>query len=248
MDANYTVKEKIDKAPSIKIPIWCPKDFFVKSLKEMNSFTAIMIGSRHSGKSNMLKNFLINSEGGNLCKKFDMVVVFSKTLVNGYYQKFLKTKLLFEEFNPEIIDALKQTFAEQKKAGKKFRFLILFDDCLQGMKYQNAIENFFYNSRHYGGSCIFLSQKASMVSQNWKNNTDLFVILGAGSGKEKRYLAEDVVADAIEEQMPISKPGHVVAIAKKILNEVVQDYNALIITPFCKNDKIKQYTAPRMRK
>jgi hypothetical protein len=247
---SHALTEKIDKTPSIKVPLWDPAHFFKEHLKEYKSFTAIIVGSRHSGKSNMLKYFLAGGpKSGALAKRFDMIIVFSKTLVNGHYQKFLKTKLLFKEFNAGIIEEMDRIFAERKKEGKSFSYLVIFDDMVgNNIKYSNDIESMFFNGRHTNSSVIYLSQKASMVSQNWKNNTDLFVVLPGASGKEKNYIAADLIANAIYDQMGIARDWFIIATAKKLLDTYVKDYNAIIITPFCSISKIKQFKAPMMKK
>jgi len=238
---------KTDISNSIKIPVWDPKHFFNKYMKEYGSFTALIFGSRMSGKSNMLKHFLISKDGGKLVDKFDMIIIFSKTILNGHYQKFLKTKLMFDTYKPEVIEAMQKLHEQHKSQGKKFRWLIIFDDCVVNMKYQESITNCFYNSRHFGGSIIFLSQKASEAAQNWKNNITLFVVMKCGSRKERKYIAEDVIADAIEPQLDDKvKESQIFRTSMYIQTKLADNYNAIITTPFCE-EKIKQYKAPLHR-
>jgi hypothetical protein len=240
--------KRIEKGgPNIEIPLWDPRHFFNTYLKKYHSFTAILCGARMSGKSNLLKHFLISPAGGNLAKKFDSIIVFSETLLNNFYQKMLPNlRLMFDEYKPEIIEAMKQLYTQKKKQGKDFKFLVIFDDMVVNMKWAASIEKFFYNSRHYGGSVFFLTQKCSAASQNWKANTTLFVILQTASGKEKKYISKDIISDAIEPQMPeTAKEAEIERAALRIQNQLVQNYRALIITPYCEQ-KIKQYLAPIM--
>ena len=65
------------------IPLWNPKDYFKETLRKWNSFTMIISGSRMAGKSNFLKYLLCEP----LRNEFNMIVVFSKTIENGFYQK-----------------------------------------------------------------------------------------------------------------------------------------------------------------
>ena len=195
----------------------------------------------------MLKHFLISKEGGKLVDKMDMIIVFSKTIINGHYAKFLKTKLLFDTYKPDVIDAMKKIHAERKAQGKKFNWLVIFDDCVTGMKYQESLTDNFYNGRHYGMSIIFLTQKASECSTNWRNNTTLYIILKSGSRKEKKYISENILADAIEPQIDINvREAQLYRIATHLQNTLTEDYNAIVTTPFCKR-KIKQYKAPLHR-
>ena len=233
---------------NINVPEFDPKGYFKHYLEKYNSFTCIITGSRMSGKSNMLKNFLISKECGKLCDKFDMIVVFSKTLLNGHYQKFLKTKLLFDTYKPDVVETLKKLYEERKKQGKKFKWLAIFDDCVSGMKWEQSITDCFYNGRHFGMSIFFLTQKGSETSTNWRNNTTLYVVLQNGSYKEKNFLSEGVIADAIIGQLPeeIGK-SKVFAIGNKLQSTLTEDYNSIITTPYCKQ-KIHQYKAKLLKR
>jgi len=77
-----------------KIPIFDPKTYFKSVLKQWNSFTMIISGSSKSGKGVLLKSFLIGD--ANLSKQFDFIIIFSKTLINGFYSSFLDTQLMFK--------------------------------------------------------------------------------------------------------------------------------------------------------
>jgi hypothetical protein len=193
----------------------------------------------------MVKFFLKSPKGGKLMEKFNMIVIFSKTIENGQYN-YLNSKLVFDNYNPGVLDTMKKLFFDQKKKGKLFRSLVIFDDCVSGMKYQESIDNHFYNSRHYNMSIIFLTQKASAASQNWKNNTSLFIIMRSMSHKEKKYLAEDVIADGIDDQLRDIKQAQVYRIATYLQSTMLENYNAIIVTPFCPQ-KISQFTAPYLR-
>lgn len=245
-EVKAKVENKIQGNIKIDIPQWNPARFFAKYLKTYGSFTSIVTGSRMSGKSNMIKFFLKSQHGGKLMDKFDMIIIFSKTIENGQYS-FLKTKLMFADYQEGVLETVKKLYFSQKKQGKPFHSLVIFDDCVTGTKYKESIENHFYNSRHYHMSIIFLTQKASAASQNWKNNTTLFIILKSMSRKEKLYLSQDVIADGIEPQIPITvKEQQIVRIGTHLQTSMLDDYNAIIVTPFCKR-KIKQFTAPLMK-
>lgn len=238
---------KVESKYNIVIPQWDPAHFFSKCLKEHGSFTSIISGCRMAGKSNLLKFFLLSSRGGKLMNKFDMIIVFSKTIMNGHYQQFLRSRMMFDSYKPEVLEAMQKMHEEWKQRGKKFRFLVIFDDCVVNMKYQSSIESFFYNSRHYGGSCFFLTQKCSAASQGWKANTMLYIVLDTASRKEKKYIAEDVLADAIEKQVPVNiRESILERIAYRLQTDYLGNFRALVVTPFCE-DKLNQFKAPLMK-
>jgi len=228
----------------LEIPQWQPDRFFKKVLKEYGSFTSIITGARMSGKSNMVKFLLTSHFGGCLRDKFDMIVIFSKTILNGHYQNFLSTKLLFEKYDPAVIETLKKIHFERKKRGLDFKFLVIFDDMATHMKWDESITDFFYNSRHYKGSIFFLTQKYSEASTNWRNNTMLTIILQGARRKEKLYAAKEAIVDGIEPLLPDDYPeAKMEKIASLLQTKLLVEYNAIIITPFCKR-KIKQFRAP----
>ena len=177
-------KDKISELVS-SIPTWDPKTYFDNMLKQWNSFTAIISGSRMAGKSAMLK-YLMHHPEVNLAKKFNLVVVFSKTIENGFYQSFIESKLMFKNFNPEVIHDLAKAHKEMKAKNKNFRFLIILDDFIDSRtKYNNDIADCFYLGRHIGCSIVCLTQKLSMLATGWFANTTLFICLFSGTRQEK---------------------------------------------------------------
>ena len=248
MEVRTKVNESDNIVERIHIREWRPAKFFHKYLKTYNSFTAIISGSRMSGKSNFVKFLMCSNKGGKLADKFDMIVIFSKTILNGHYQSFLKTKLMFPEFNPLILTAMQNKHEEYKQKGKSFKFLVIFDDMITAnIKYQESITSFFYNSRHYGGSILFLTQKSSEVASGWRANTVLFVILKSLSRKEKKYNAETILADALEDILPVTTTeAQLYRIGTYLQTKKLEDFNALITTPMCKT-KLKQFKAPLMK-
>lgn len=238
-----------DKISNIikRIPYWDPAHYFKKFLDKYNSFTAIISGSRMSGKSNFLKFCLLHKDGGKLIEKFDMIVVFSETIKSNEFYNFLNTKLKFETFDPGVIQLLKRLHDQRKSEGKRFRFLLIFDDMAVGMKYQQEFIKFFCNSRHYGGSIFFLTQKSSLIGQDCKNNATLYCILKNGSMKERRYLSNDVVADGVSQLLPnIISKSEIENISNKVQLQLLRDYGMIVMTPFCEV-MMKQFKPPLIK-
>lgn len=230
------------------IPKWDPKHYFKKFLDKFNSFTAIISGSRMSGKSNFLKYCLTQPDGGKLMSKFNMIIVFSETVGSNHFYDFLGTKLMFERYEPGILEAMKKIHDQRKSEGNRFRFLVIFDDMAVGMRYQQTLVKFFCNSRHYGGSIFFLTQKASFLGPDIKNNTTLFCILQNGSVKERNYINEDVLVDGIEPlyykiTKNIPSKSHLYRICSMTQNMLIRDYHMLVLTPFCEV-KLKIFRPP----
>lgn len=228
-----------------KLEIWNPKEYFRNTLKTWGAFTSIISGSSKSGKSNLLKNLLVGET--NLLKQFDFVIIFSKTLVNGFYQSFIDSQLMFKEFQPAIINDFMRLSEQQKVKGKKFRWLVILDDIVSNKsKYVEEITDLFYTGRHYGASIIFLTQKASLMQTGWVANCMVFVSLFAGSRNEKQYISNKVIADVIDNEFSHKKLTDVERIAYSIQTNICQDFQALVILPYEK-EKIFKYKADLMK-
>lgn len=223
------------------IPEWDPKQYFKYYMEKWNGFSCVISGSSRSGKSNMLK-YLLCHKGIGIKKYFDLIVIFSRTLCNGFYSGFINSKLMFDKFNPEIIEDLKKTFNEHKKKGKTFKTLFIFDDIVsQKSKFDEDITSLFYNGRHFNFSIFYLTQKCSLTSTGWIANCTLFISLFAGSRNEKEYLSEKVIADCIDTDLNKSKK-QIERDAYMLQNIICQDYRALIICPY-DNEKVFWYKA-----
>lgn len=217
----------------IKIPIWEPVEFFKDSLKKFNSFSSIISGSRTSGKSVFLKYLLVHSRGPKLLKQFDSVVIFSSSVQSGFWN-FTGSKLLFKKFNPGVVKAMKKIYFEQKSKGIKFRFLVILDDLAfdTKLKYDNAVAELYVSGRHFGASVCYITQKSSATNQMWKANSTVFIICFSASRKEKKYLAEDVIADAIDHELPNLKENDLYRIGTALQTKLLKNHNAIIITPY----------------
>lgn len=239
-NTNLDSREHIKFCKSIET--WDPQAYFKAALKQWGAFTCIISGSRMAGKSNFLKNLLVGEP--KLAKEFDFILVFSKTLVNGYYQSFLDTRLLFDEFSDGAVGMMKRMHGEAKSKKKKFRWLCILDDIVDAKsKYNKSVMDLFLCGRHYGASIFYLTQKLGLLSTTFMANTMIFVVLFAGSRAEKEYVSEKVVADAIDGQFSHLSLSKVERMAYLIQTEVCKDYNALVILPY-ENKKLWRFKAP----
>lgn len=222
---------------------WDPSYHLLKYLREWQSFTMI-----HSGMSRAGKSYSLRSMIEPIIKEFDFIIIFSKTITNGQYQKWCKTKLLFPEFRGEIVEKFKQISTKYRDKNKPKKFLFIIDDCIStNFKYQNEILELFVSGRHFGFSTCVLTQKVSCLSQAWLCNCLVFVILFAGSLKEKKYVSENILADALDSYIDHNKTStninELIRRSYTLIGEVCENYNSLIVLPLEK-DKIFTYKAP----
>lgn len=240
---KYSPQEKLDKVNrySSNIEVWYPAGYFSKVMKNWGAFTCVIAGSSKSGKSSLLKDLMIGD-----CKlraRFDIVVIFSRTLINGFYQEFMGTKLMFKEFRPDVLEKLKLVAETCKSQGKKFKWLIIFDDIADARsKYQEDVTDIFFSGRHYGASIIFLTQKCSLMNTGWIANTMVFVSLFAGSRNEKNYLSEKVISDVIDKDFSDFTHKDVERAAYTIQTAICDNFNSLVVLPY-ESRKLFQYKA-----
>lgn len=244
---NTQISEGEHKNYANSIEIWTPKASFAEYLKK-GGFTSIISGSRAAGKSEMLRYLIANPKCG-IGKYFNTVVVFSKTLVNGFYQSFINSQLMFSEYNPEIIGMLKGYFQKFKDEGKKFRFLVIFDDIISGkIKYDDSIGDLFYTGRHFGCSVIFLTQKLSCLATGWVANTNIFICMFSGSRNEKEYVNNKLIMDNIYNKFPNSTKKETEHIGYLTISQICKDYWALIIEPYNYDDPVHKFRAELTKK
>lgn len=226
---------------------WEPENYFKDAINKNGAIAGIISGSSKSGKSNLLKYLLVGKP--NISKYFDFIIVFSKTLVNNFFQGFLDSKLLFGEFKPEVISDIKLLYKQKKEQGIKFRTLIILDDMIDSRsKYNRDIEELYFMGRHWKLSCIVLSQKLSLLSTAWMANSMFIILLFAGSRNEKNYCAEKIISDAIPEKYAGKSLKALDWCAYMIHSVICQDYQSLVVLPYEKENKMFKFKAPLMSK
>jgi len=225
----------------------CDTTYYLqKYLKQWNSFTSVHVGQSRSGKTYSLRSMLTP-----ILKEFDFILVFSKTISNGQYQSWLKTKLLYDDFKPEIIHKFRDIVVKYRKPtkahpkGKVVRCLVIIDDCISNnFRYQEEILNLYFTGRHFNMSTCVLTQKCSMLGQALLCNTLIFCILFCGSLKEKKYISENIIADALDSYTKGENSlNDLVRKGYALQTDVCLDYNSIIVLPLEK-DKIFTYKAP----
>lgn len=248
MSKNY---DNCIKIPNLRT--WEPNSFFKDDRGRPKPFTAIFTASRNSGKSNMLKYLFLKRGGGKISNYFKSVVVFSETLANGFYKKFIGGKLFFNGYNPEVLRSLINIAKTYQNKGKRYPILVILDDCITLKdKYDKAITDVFTNGRHYYMSIFYITQKLSFVSTTWLNNCTLFIILRSTSRGEKKYISEKVIADAIDEYFPVGvKESTIYSVSHRMQTYYTKDYGAIVVTPFAGNsweEKIFKFKAENVDK
>lgn len=216
-----------------------PKNMYSKSLKP---FAMALIASRNSGKTAMFRYLFKNYLKGH----FEIIIIFSNTIDSGQYD-FLDTDLKYHSYDPEVLRELAETQREYKqKHGKYFNTLIIFDDCIHGVKEEPEIENVFLMGRHSATSICFISQSPTLLKTTWRQNITLLMVLRIkGLGKE--YIINNFLLDLIDDDEYKNESP------KKYLSKLIKSvtdipYTALVIDYELLNreffDCVKYFKAP----
>lgn len=224
-------------------------NFLQKFLHTYGAFSMIITGNTKAGKSHMMRYLLTEHIESNY---FDFVIVFSRTLVNGYYNEFIESKLMFSEYNEEVINTMIKLYEEKKSKGVNMKWLVILDDCVDNRsKFLDNITHLFYSGRHYNASIIFLTQKISLMNTGWINNASIIISLFAYSRNEKEYLSENVIADALDATFDCStlKSAELKRLAYNLQSKMCDtDYNAIVVIPFSKlESKIFKFRADKIK-
>lgn len=226
-----------------KLENWEPHAYFKKEINQWGCFSAIFTGSSRSGKSYLLKHILTMHDN-RLIKRYDFIIIFSKTLTNGFYKSFINSDLMFENYEPVIIDFMKEKYKKAQLENKKFKWLVILDDCVDGKsKYLQHVQDLYFHGRHFQASVIFITQKCSLMATGWMANSSVIVSLFAGSRGEKQYLSEKIIADAMDSNFPNSSLREIERYGVFLHSTVCVNYQALIILPYETDKKIFKYKA-----
>jgi len=149
-------------------------------------FRLCLIGSSHSGKSNVIKNLLIRDEFG-YSKHFGKnIFIISKTLLldDTYADLNLPKTHLYTSWKPFIIEEI-MTYSQKKKNG----VLLIIDDMISdaecfNKKQSNLLTTLFYMGRHYGISLIITSQKFHGIPSSMLSNASHMILFRLKTQRE----------------------------------------------------------------
>jgi len=187
----------------------------------------VICASRNQGKSYMIR-YLYETY---FEKKFDSVIIFSKTLGSGFYDQFIKSKTKYSNFSPEVLKKLFLLQEEnKKKRGFYMSILLIFDDCLGlNIMYNQELQDVFTLGRHLGLSIVFASQNPTCISQTCRQNTTHLVLLRC-KGRGLENIINNFLLDLIDEDELPTNCKRVDVYLRNVIKKVFSTrYRALII-------------------
>ena len=207
----------------------------------------LVIGARNTGKSYFIKHLYQKK----LKKLYDTVIVFSNSILSGFYQEFIDSELIFSEYTAEVIEALEESQKEMiSRCGKALNVLIIFDDCISSKnKHDEMLRQCFTRGRHnpMNLTVLFSTQIATLADPSWRMNTDLLFITKQKGQGSKSHITKFFMSGLYDDEDMIGYKNET-----KFLNDLLKrrtlDYHMLCVDYTIDSveakDIVKAYKAP----
>lgn len=182
------------EAPPTDLEQWVPN--FPVDKEGFLNFSSIFIARRHSGKTFMIKHFMET-----LWKdRFDLYVVFTTQAGIDEYAEFTPGRLLFDGFDANVIEVIKQANAKLKAKGERpLNTLIIMDDqASRKQKYNSEISNLYMKGRHDNMSIVYTTQTPTFVSVEWKENSDLLFVFKPLTTHNRHYITKSIISGIMD--------------------------------------------------
>lgn len=202
--------------------------------KSIKPFAMILTASRNRGKSFLIKH-LYQTQWKN---KFDLVILFSNTILSGGYD-YINKPTKYSEYDEDIITQLWDIQETQKEEnGYMLNILVVLDDCISNaVRESQALSDLFTKGRHALISVVFSTQNPVQASQTFRQNCNYSVMLKT-MGRGKEHLINSYLLDLVDpEDCQSMKPYKYM---NQILKEVWSEpYQALVIEYDKQGDEIQ---------
>ena len=149
-------------------------------------FRMCLVGSSHSGKSNVIKNMVTRPEFGYAQHFGKNIFIISKTLMldDTYSDLSLPKTHLYTSWQPTIVQEIMDYSKKQKNGA-----LLLIDDMISdaecfNKKQNNLLTTLFYMGRHYGISLIITSQKYHSIPSGMLSNASQMILFRLKTQRE----------------------------------------------------------------
>ena len=136
----------------------------------------LFVGAKASGKS-----FLIRYICRAYAAQFAYIIVFAPTALNGFYD-FLPDKYVYDDYDPEVMNAVIIKQESFKRARKNVHVLCIFDDIIGSdtidfeKRKANELSKIWAANRHWNISAIVVTQSLKRVPRLLRDNVDFACI------------------------------------------------------------------------
>lgn len=175
-----------------------PPEPLVFNLEQLgDDFTVTFIGKRREGKTFAMRYFL------NYMKdRFPRVYVFTATKINGFWQKYIPRRFIFDAYYPGVLEAIlvaqRQLIewyngaTDEEKTHVDPRLLIILDDVIaQDLHHDEVLKWVFFNGRHIKACLMITAQYAKGLPPGLRENTDLAVLFRLHSLAQREAASEN---------------------------------------------------------
>jgi hypothetical protein len=197
---------------------WEPK------FEKHKHFSAIIAGSRRSGKSHFLKWLYLN----HLKRNYQIVCVMSNSSATlDEYAEFISGKLFFNKYCAKTVNKLLKLNSTQP-IGKSVNILLILDDCCDNrMTYDDTITQCFTRGRHSKLSVIVASQTINFgLNTTIRENLDYAFLFRAKSGNKKSYIINNFLTGLHDNNLN-SKQEFLLML--KLLNKICINHGMIVI-------------------
>ena len=144
--------------------------------KSIDPFSTIMlVGARRSGKSYYMKHLVQK-----LKSKYSLIVVFTHTKINHFWDDITDEKYIFETWNPSVIQKIYKRNEKIDNDLDKINpnTLIILDDMADdtNLRTDSTFMSLFVRGRHHKCGLIMSTQYINLLSPTIRNNLDIIVI------------------------------------------------------------------------
>ena len=175
-------------------------------------FRAIISGSSHSGKTNLVYNLITKAYAG----YFNRIIVMSPNLyIDPLYTRFVEEYALneddlFTEFDEEALEQLVAAQAESSERSDKGKptedVLLIIDDLGMDIRESKALKVILTRGRHLGISIMLVLQKFSMVPPVVRTNASDYIFTRQNNNKEWGNITSELPINKIWAEEITSKP------------------------------------------
>jgi hypothetical protein len=175
-------------------------DYYFENLEEFDfdrmkpDCACIYYGIRRSGKS-----FLARYIAYRMREQYPLVLVFTKTKMNGFWQKFVPENYIHEGYKPAVLREFLRMQAESvRKYGKcpANQAVVYFDDIISDAEVfdDEYIGSLFSEGRHYNTSVNMITQHPKAISPVMRTNADYAFLFKINADQHLDSLVKDYLS------------------------------------------------------
>lgn len=177
-DAKYGYPPELEEFDPTSEEI--PEDYFL-----------ILEARRRVGKSFWARWFLSFRQDS-----YEIVVVMTKTKMNGYWQKIVGPRFVHQGWHPNLVTGLiernRERVEEYGKGDPENKVLIILDDIISEKIHDDKVmAQLATEGRHYDIAVMIMTQKPKAIGTDLRDNTDIAVIFNQRSLRARESCYED---------------------------------------------------------